>query len=268
MKTKKLEKGTIQRKNVLHDDAAMSFQCRPGLPCFTKCCSDVNIFLTPYDILRMKNCLKISSAEFLARHTRTLIPQSTGLPVIQLKMNQGQDRRCPFVQDDGCRIYVDRPWACRMYPLDREEDGSGYTLMVAPEVCHGQIEQRTWTVKEWLCDQGLDPYEEMGERFNTMMQNARFAKEGITNPRLQDMYRMACYDLDTFRRFVFETRFLSIFDLEADVIDLIRTDDEALLLLALRWVQFGFSAGDVLPIKEEVIKARMAEMEGKKSQPD
>jgi hypothetical protein len=151
-----------------------------------------------------------------------------------------------------------------MYPLDAvAEEECGYTFIVSPEVCQGQQEEKSWKVKDWLCDQGLGPYEEMDERFQKVTQNARFVQEGISNPRLQEMYRMASYDLDTFRRFVFETRFLRIFELDPDVVEQIRTDDEALLLLAFRWLQFGFSAGDVLPIKEEVIKVKMAEMEGK-----
>jgi len=41
------------------------FNCNPGVSCFTQCCQDVTIVLTPYDVLRLKNGLKISSGEFM-----------------------------------------------------------------------------------------------------------------------------------------------------------------------------------------------------------
>jgi hypothetical protein len=53
------------------------------------------------------------------------------------------------------------------------------------------------------------------------------------------MYYMALYDLDRFRRFVFETRFLSLFDLDEARIDALRTDDEELLELAVEWLAFS-----------------------------
>ncbi len=243
--------------NVVVDDITLDsrimFECRAGLPCFTTCCRDVTIFLTPYDVLRMKRSLGISSDEFLERFTRTLIPQATGLPVIQLKMNEADDRRCFFVEERGCRIYSDRPWACRMYPLDRRDDNRGYFFIADPEMCQGRKARTLWKVHEWLDAQGLAPYDEMELIFQRMMLSKRFLEEGITNPHLQRMYRMACYDLDTFRRFVFETRFLTIFDVDPQTVEDIKTSDEALLMLALRWLQFGFVAGDALPIRPEVL---------------
>jgi hypothetical protein len=31
------------------------FACHKDLPCFTKCCNDLKLVLTPYDILRLQN---------------------------------------------------------------------------------------------------------------------------------------------------------------------------------------------------------------------
>ncbi|MDY6974018.1 MAG: YkgJ family cysteine cluster protein, partial [Thermodesulfobacteriota bacterium] len=39
----------------------LQFNCTPGVACFTQCCQDVTIVLTPYDVLRLKNALGISS---------------------------------------------------------------------------------------------------------------------------------------------------------------------------------------------------------------
>ena len=50
-------------------DNAFQFNCYPGVTCFTRCCQDVTIVLTPYDVLRLKNSLGISSDEFLDKYT-------------------------------------------------------------------------------------------------------------------------------------------------------------------------------------------------------
>ena len=50
------------------------FNCSPGVSCFTRCCGDITIVLTPYDVLRIKSGLKISSAESHDKYT-IIIPK-------------------------------------------------------------------------------------------------------------------------------------------------------------------------------------------------
>jgi len=54
----------------LSADSKFKFECHKGVKCFTKCCRDINIALTPYDIIRLKNRLQLSSDEFLAMYTQ------------------------------------------------------------------------------------------------------------------------------------------------------------------------------------------------------
>ncbi len=42
-------------------------------------------------------------------------------------------------------------------------------------------------------------------------------------PQQSDMFYMACYDLDRFRRFVFETRFLQLFEVDEARVEALRT---------------------------------------------
>ena len=53
----------------LGPDDTFQFGCHPGVSCFNQCCGDVNIFLSPYDVLRMKKRLEITSTEFLEKYT-------------------------------------------------------------------------------------------------------------------------------------------------------------------------------------------------------
>jgi hypothetical protein len=255
------EESSPRPEDLLEKDSIIRFHCRPGLSCFTTCCRNVNIFLTPYDILRMKNRLGISSHEFLDKYTKTLLPPGGGIPVIQLEMRE-DDKRCPFVTDEGCTIYEDRPWSCRMYPLDWMGDRGGYFFLVGEDRCKGRSEPNEWKLLEWLKTQDVALYEEMDLRFQMVTRYPRLAEAGVDDPRVQHMFRMACYDLDTFRRFVFETKFLEVFQVEEEAIEQIKTDDLALLELAFRWIRFGLVCGDVLPIKEEVAESRRKELEG------
>ncbi len=261
------EEARPRPEDLLQRDSKIRFQCRPGLSCFTTCCRDVNIFLTPYDILRMKSRLGILSDEFLEQYTKTLMPADGKIPVIQLKMRE-DDMGCPFVTDEGCSIYEDRPWACRMYPLDWVGVEGGYFFLVGEDRCKGRGEPKEWTLLEWLKTQGVGPYEEMDLKFQMVTRYPRLAEAGIQDPRVQHMFRMACYDLDTFRRFVFETRFLKVFEVEKEMLEQIKTDETALLELAFRWIRFGLVCGDVLPIREEVAESKRKAMEKESGAPD
>jgi Fe-S-cluster containining protein len=94
----------------------------PGVSCFTLCCRGINIILTPYDIIQMKNRLGLSSREFLAIYTEPHLLEKTDLPMVTLKLLDDERESCPFVKDkDGCIIYEDRP---DLLPLLSVGDGN------------------------------------------------------------------------------------------------------------------------------------------------
>jgi Fe-S-cluster containining protein len=257
----KKEKNEPQKMQ-LNEASSLRFHCHPGLACFTQCCRDVNIFLSPYDILRMKKRLGVSSEEFLEKYTLSLIPETSGFPVVLLKMVEDQNRACPFVRPEGCALYEDRPWACRMFPLDQGEREGKFHFVAQPAFCLGLKEDREWTVKEYFQDQGLAPYREMERLLGTLSSDPRLSKEKIRNPKIQEMCRMALYDLDRFRRFVLESRFLQIFYVEKEMAQKIATDDLELMKLAHRWLAFGLVSGESLKMREDILKGKGS---GKKS---
>ena len=112
--------GEMTRMDVEH---IFKFRCASNVPCFTDCCRDITIVLSPYDVLRLKNALNLQSDEFLDRHTIIIRREKLLIPMVVLKMNE-DDKRCPFVTEEGCSVYADRPWPCRMYPLNMNDDGT------------------------------------------------------------------------------------------------------------------------------------------------
>jgi len=59
----------------MEPEEAFQFNCAPGVSCFTQCCQDVTIVLTPYDVLRMKNALEIPSGEFTDKEQKLVISE-------------------------------------------------------------------------------------------------------------------------------------------------------------------------------------------------
>ncbi|MEW6573818.1 MAG: YkgJ family cysteine cluster protein [Bacillota bacterium] len=239
------------------------FACRPGLPCFTTCCRDINIFLTPHDVYRLKKHLDITSTEFLEKYTITFVAPNSGLPTVLLKMRDDQDKQCPFVTPEGCSVYKVRPWSCRMYPLSYDYEEDKYPVIADPSKCLGFQEETERFVEDWLVEQGVmfesvlfQP--ELDRLFNDALARLDFPKDKITNPGITRMIHMASYDLDMFRRFVFESRFLQIFDIEPEVVERVKKDDEELARLAFLWLKFGMSDKNALKIKDEVLMQSQA----------
>ena len=108
-----------QGLTVLKPEDSFRFNCHAGLKCFTQCCRDITIFLTPFDVLQLKNALGIPSGSFLEQYTVKIVGDS-GLPIVLLKMRDDDAKSCPFVTSRGCSVYPHRPWACRIYPLQPE----------------------------------------------------------------------------------------------------------------------------------------------------
>jgi len=252
---------TGQGLRVLKPDDEFQFDCHKGLNCFTQCCRNVNIFLTPYDILRMKNALGFSSEQFLKEYTHTFIAEN-GLPAVSLKMADDEARSCPFVSPDGCRIYEDRPWSCRIYPLQPEStqstEKSGkefYSIMDIP-FCLGFQENKTSTVRQWLAEQGIPIYMEMEPYFKKITLNPFLKDKVIENPKIQQMYYMACYDLDRFRRFVFDSSFLNQFETDPEEIEQIKEDDVALYKFAMKWLEYGLIGQRAFKVRPEVMATK------------
>ena len=233
------------------------FSCHEGLPCFGQCCGDVNIFLTPYDVLRMKRALNLSSGEFLEKYTIPLILEDQKFPVVVLKMRDDERKSCPFVTPEGCMIYEDRPWSCRMYPLgsaspkEGEDDKEFYFIAEEGEHCLGFKEAKEWTVEEWLIDQGVDVYNKKSQSYMEITLHRCFQEgEGLGPEKIQ-MFYMTCYDIDRFRRHIFESTFFNLFDVEKEVIEKIKTDDVELLDFGARWLRFSLFGENTLRIKDK-----------------
>jgi uncharacterized protein len=252
----KLKETILKEYPRLTKDSKFKFNCHKNVSCFNKCCSDVNIFLTPYDVLRLKNKLKISSQEFLDKYSFLPIDENQNHPVVMLKMNSDETKACPFVSNEGCTVYNDRPWPCRMYPLgvaspksDLNDDEEEFYFMLEEPVCQGYQEDKEWNVDEWMTDQDVKEYSEMGELFKEISLHNFFSKGKHLDPAKLEMFFTVCYNIDKFREFVFDSTFLNRFVVEEEAIKKIKEDDKELLKFGFNWLKFCLFGEKTMKVK-------------------
>ncbi len=221
------------------------FSCSERVPCFNECCKDLNQCLTPYDILRLKNHLGMTSSLFLERFTAQHTGPESGLPIITLKTDYAREFKCPFVTSSGCSVYEDRPSSCRAYPLVRiasrsRETGKiieQYMLLKEPH-CLGFRQEQIQTVEEWVEDQGIRIYNQMNDMLMEIISLKNRLAPGQLDIKASFIFHMACYDLDKFGSHIFEKGILDDLSLDSGTLDAVKNDDEALLKLGLKWIKY------------------------------
>jgi uncharacterized protein len=232
---------------------SFQFSCGPHVSCFTECCAKLELLLTPYDVLRLRKRLGVSSAEFLDEHTNMRFRTGHGFPEILLKMNPQDGMRCPFVTPQGCSLYEDRPAACRIYPLGRAStshplDGSHreFYFTVRESHCRGFEQPTVWTVGEWIADQGLEDCNRLNDLLMELYVLKRRSQGLELSSQHMQMFVMACYNGEKFREFIFRSGFLHKFDIPDNLIAALEHDDVALLEFAFQWLKFALFRQPVL----------------------
>ncbi len=227
-------------------DSKFEFACHKGVKCFTKCCRGINIVLTPYDIILLKNRLQLSSEEFLAIYTEPRLLEKTDLPIITLKLMDDDINSCPFVKDEeGCRVYKDRPTTCRYYPLgvaslshQTQAPEEGFYFFVHEPHCLGFEEKKEWTIREWRKDQGVDIHDEINAEWTDLVVRKRsFPPNLKLIEESKKMFYLISYNIDKFKAFVFESTFLERYDIDPETVEKIRKDEIELLKFGLRWLK-------------------------------
>jgi hypothetical protein len=240
------------------------FRCHKGVSCFTACCSNINIVLPPYDLLRLRKRLSLTTEDFINQYCEIEILAKTLLPVITLKMKNDEKKSCPFLTPDGCSVYEDRPNICRYYPVGmatlRKKDAEGgkdeFYFMTREEHCKGFEEDKNWTIDEWRQDQNADEYDEMNRGWmDILIKKKSFGEKEFPEIKNQ-MFFMVSTNTDYFREFVFGSSFLKTYDIPQERIEKVRTDDNELLKLGFEWLRAAMFAEDTLTLRDGVAETR------------
>jgi len=252
---------------VLDESTEISFRCYKGITCFNACCSNADVTLAPYDIVRLKQRLSLSSTDFLAKHTVPFQMDSDGTPGAKLKTTEAG--ACLLLDgDNGCSVYSDRPTVCRYYPIallnlrpKGESNTSQQYSMVQEDHCKGHLEDRKLTIAEYRKEQECYEHDELNQEWYQLILKKKSAGPAAGRPPQTSLnvFFMASYDLDTFRRFVLSAKFQSTYDLPESLYAEIEQDDVALLKFGYRFLRQVLFAEHSIPEQEGIWDQRVAQ---------
>lgn len=234
----------------------IKFKCHKGISCWNECCSRADVSLAPYDIIRMKQNLGIDSSEFLNTYTVPFEIDAHGIPGIKLRTTN--DGACLFMKEEGCSIYEDRPTACRYYPsgllsmraLGKSEDERHFLIIREPH-CKGHDEDREITIADYRKEQVVEEFDELNRDWYRIILKKKSTGPTIGAPSDMSLqlFFMASYDVDRFRRFVISDNFKKMYQVSDEEFASFENDDVKLM-------QFGFALMKQVLFGELTIKER------------
>lgn len=223
-----------------------AFRCHAGIGCFNLCCRNLNLFLYPYDVVRLKKSLNMGSDEFLDCHVDVVLRKGNYFPDVLLRMADNAERTCPFLSAAGCRVYVDRPDTCRTFPVEQgvlhgpgKKQGERVCFFRPPDFCLGQNEDREWTLASWAEDQDAKLHNKMTlewSQVKALFHRNPWRNEG-PDGRGAKMAFMAAYNVDRFREFVYQSSFLKRYKVKSALLKKMQTDDLAMLRFGFDWIK-------------------------------
>jgi Fe-S-cluster containining protein len=234
----------------------LKFRCHRGVSCWNECCSRADVTLAPYDIIRLKNALGMDSTEFLKNHTVPFELDAHSVP--GLKLRTDDSGACLFMKEEGCSVYENRPTACRYYPSGllsmksiTEATAEQHYLLIKEKHCKGHEEDQVQTIAEYRKEQGVEEYDVLNHQWYQIILKKKSTGPTIGKPSEMSlqMFFMASYDLDRFRRFVMSDAFIKMYDLDDEEYSELEKDDIALM-------NFGFKLMKQVFFGELTIKER------------
>ncbi|MDH5784000.1 MAG: YkgJ family cysteine cluster protein [Chromatiales bacterium] len=243
----------------------ISFRCHKDIKCFNACCSNIDISLTPYDIIRLKNRLGMNSDEFLLNYSFPYEMEREGMAGVKFKPVEN-GTACQFMVDEGCSVYEDRPTACRYYPVglvsqrkqDEYVDRTAFAVVKEPH-CMGHLEDRKLTIDEYRQEQGLEEYDKYGHGWRQLILKKKSTGPAVGKPskRSLQLFFMACYDIDRFRLFINSDGFKSSFDVSEEEYATFEKDDVALLEFSYRFLKQVLFAEETIAMRDGALDARI-----------
>lgn len=225
---------------------SFSFSCHQGLSCFNLCCRNLNLFLYPYDVLCLSGGLGLSASEFMEKHTDIVLREGQFFPEVLLRMADNEERTCPFLRDAGCSVYPARPDACRTFPVElgavfspKGEVLDRVVFFRPPDFCMGQKEEKTWTPDSWIRDQQAERHTRMTMEWaavRSLFVKDPWGLDGVYGKKGK-MAFMAAYNLEDFRRFLFESTFFKRYKVSPELKAKFKKDDLRLLRFGFDWIR-------------------------------
>ncbi len=215
-----------------------TFACHPGVTCFTDCCRQLELALTPYDILRLTRETGMNSREFLEQYVIQEQEAEDVFPRFYLTMVDDGRASCVFVSEKGCTVYPGRPGACRAYPMGRaairQADNSmdEFFVLLQEAHCHGFEEKEEQNSDSYATEQGLTEFNTFNDTFATLLQHDKIRQGLKLTPEQVKLFVLALYDLDSFRQQLLAGTLQNCGGFNKDT----HKENEQLLLFGIEWL--------------------------------
>ncbi|MDX2505811.1 MAG: YkgJ family cysteine cluster protein [Gammaproteobacteria bacterium] len=257
---------------ILTEEHRIKFACHPGVTCFNACCKQADVMLAPYDVIRLKQSLGMTSEEFLKQYTVPWEMDSDGIIGVKLKTNE--DKHCLLMNEKGCSVYDDRPAACRYYPFglmgvkhtEATSDEQNY-FRIEEEHCKGHLqenflpESKEITLGEYRKTQGVEEFDDNNLDWIRLMLKKKSAGPSVGRPSAESLQIlfMATYDLDRFKRFISSSNFKSLYIVDNATYNEIENDDVALLQFGYRFLRQILFGEKTIDLKADAVAKRSEE---------
>lgn len=252
----------------LDGNSKIQFDCHTDVSCFNECCRQADLTLTPYDILRLKNHLGMTSAEFLKKHTVPFQIDGQGLPGVKMRTTDDEPVCLLMDPEKGCTVYENRPSACRYYPVGlmsmkafKANSPEQHYFIVKEDHCQGHCEDNTLTVNEYRQQQGVEEYDEFNWPWYQLVLKKKSTGPTVGNPSEMslDFFFMCSYDVDRLRKFITSPNFRTVYDLEDDFYNTLVEDEFELVKFGFRLCAQVMFGEKTIPLVKDAYEKRYEE---------
>ncbi len=126
----------ISDGRLYHLNDMVKADCHGCVGC-SQCCKGMgnSIVLSPLDIYRLTTFSGKSFEELLQKEIELQVQEGVILPNLRMV---GEQEQCAFLDENGrCRIHEARPDICRLFPLGRYYDETGFSYFLQTGECPG-----------------------------------------------------------------------------------------------------------------------------------
>ena len=252
-------------------NSVLQFDCHKNVSCFNACCRNIDIVMTPYDIVRLKQRFGLLSHEFVGTYTTPNSMDHHDMPRLKPNTKPGTTE-CVFLSEEGRTVYEDRPAACRYYAFGsmgvRKKDATqveNIYILVKEDHCRGHKEPRTLSVADYREEQGVDVYDEKNREWHEVVLKKRSSGPSVGRPsdRSKQLFDMCSYDLDSFRTFIQTEGFLEIYDFSSDQMSTLVRDEDELPKFSMHFLKHVLYGEMTIPMKPDARKKRIQRMRAK-----
>ena len=172
----------------IEPDEAFGFRCTLS----GNCCRNMEIFINPYDVLRLAKALGTTTTEIIGSHLLFLENKEQGLrkPVL----GAAREGVCAFNLERKCSIHRDRPLSCRLFPIARREEEF---LVQEADYCKGLLQDRRITLRDYLEGEEAGIYLELSGKYHRLLKEASASADlAKSDPWLLQLFYLVLFDYD------------------------------------------------------------------------